>query len=755
MRVCGVEFSRDTIQRIRQTLEETPLISRRALARCVCEWLDWRAANGKFKEMVCRKALVMLERQGVIGLPAAEQTCTVQRAVWEKLPGWVGPADVACDLSELGDIEIELVGSRYSKAAGVWRALLDRHHGLGSGPLCGAQIRYLVRSSTYGYLGGLSFSSAAWALKARDASIGWTEGARIRNLQRVVCNSRFLIVPTVQVPNLASHVLSQCARRIARDWLVRYGVEPVLLETFVNPKHFAGVCYRAANWRYVGKTSGRRQTGGPKDIYLYPLCADWQEILCGEGETRLGQRARVADPLDWVEEEFGTVELYDPRLKRRLFTLVRDFYHQPLSPIPMACGCQAKTKAAYRFFHNKRIDMDTVLRAHVESTAERIKAHEVVLAVQDTTTLNYTAHPAMQGLGPISNSRDNSVGLVVHDTMAFTVEGTPLGLVDVQCWARDPEDRGKKHRRKELPIEQKESMKWLKSYRAVAEVQRLSPQSRLISVGDRESDIYELFLEAAQDLKGPDLLVRCERSRNRKCGELYLWETMSNQPVAGFHVVHVPRKGSIAAREATLEVRYGHIELKPPQNKPYPPVEVWMVYAKEIDYGPEVKEPLDWMLLTTVAVSNFSEACERLAWYTKRWGIEVYHRTLKSGCRIEDRRLGEAQRLEACLAIDMVVAWRIHHLTKLGREVPDSPCTVFFEEAEWKALYIFINKSPNLPDKEPTLREAIRMTASLGGFLGRKGDREPGTTTIWRGLQRLEDITATYLVLLPHLKSGP
>jgi hypothetical protein len=506
----------------------------------------------------------------------------------------------------------------------------------------------------------------------------------------------------------------------------------------------------------VGETSGRRQTGGPKDIYLYPLCADWQEILCSEGEPRLGERGRVAEPLDWVEEEFGTVELYDPRLKRRLFTLVRDFYHQPLSPIPMACGCQAKTKAAYRFFRNKRrIDMDTVLRAHVESTVERIKAHEVVLAVQDTTTLNYTAHPATDGLGPIGTSRDSSVGLIVHDTMAFTVEGTPLGLVDVQCWARDPEDRGKKYRRKELPIEQKESMKWLTSYRAVAEVQRLSPQSRLISVGDRESDIYELFLEAAQDLKGPDLLVRCERSRNRKCGELYLWQTMSSQPVAGFQVVHVPRRGSIAAREATLEVRYGQIELKPPQHKAYPPVEVWMVYAKEIDYGPEVKEPLDWMLLTTVAVCNLYEACERLAWYTKRWGIEVYHRTLKSGCRIEDRRLGEAQRLEACLAIDMVVAWRIHHLTKLGREVPDSPCTVFFEEAEWKALYIFINKSPILPNKEPTLREAIRMTASLGGFLGRKGDKEPGTTTIWRGLQRLEDITATYLVLLPHLKSGP
>ena len=180
-----------------------------------------------------------------------------------------------------------------------------------------------------------------------------------------------------------------------------------------------------------------------------------------------------------------------------------------------------------------------------------------------------------------------------------------------------------------------------------------------------------------------------------------------------------------------------------------------MVYAREVDYSRAVKSPLEWMILTTVEVGSLEEACERLAWYAKRWGIEVFHRTLKSGCRIEDRQLGTAESLQACLAIDMVVAWRIYHLIKLGREVPDAPCTVFFEEAEWKALYIFIKRTLPSPDDEPTLREAIRMTASLGGFLGRKCDGEPGTTTLWRGLQRLEDITATYVFLLPHLKSGP
>lgn len=761
MRVYGLQFTSDSVHRITEILDKEPSISRRSLARRVCEWMKWKSISGRFKDAVCRKALSVLDKEGIIVLPPSD--CRANRAKppsRAKKAALVQSAVIACDLSGVGPIEIKMVTSRYSKEAKVWKALMDAHHYLGSGPLCGAQIRYLIHSPLHGYLGGLSFSSPAWALAARDKYIGWTEGARRAHLQRVVCNSRFLIVPTVQVPNLASHILSRCIGRIASDWKTCYGVEPVLLETFIDPQQYTGASYRAANWLYVGKTSGRRSkqrqdSGGRKDIYLYPLCAEWRHILCVKPQVCLGQRPRPADPADWVEEEFGTVGFYDARLKRRLFSLVRDFYQQVEAPIPQACGSYAKTKGAYRFFNNDRVTMDTMLYAHTESTIERIKNYKVVLAVQDTSTLNYTTHRATEGLGPISNQRDGSVGLVVHDTMGFTTEGTPLGLLDVQCWARDRQDIGKKHRRKKLPIDQKESVKWLKSYQAVAEVQKLCPETMLVSVGDRESDIYELFLEATNNRVGPHLLVRCERSRNRKAGEHYLWEEMARQPVAGIHGVHIPRRGCQLARDAKLQVRHAKVTLQPPQDKDYRSIDVWMVYAREIDSPASVKSPLEWMLLTTVEVNNLEQACERLGWYAKRWGIEVYHRTLKSGCRIEDRRLESAESLEACLAIDMVLAWRIYHLTKLSREIPDAACTVFFEEAEWKALYIFINNSPNLPDKEPTLREITRMVGSLGGFLGRKSDGEPGTTSLWRGLQRLEDITATYLALLPHLRAGP
>jgi hypothetical protein len=756
MRVCGLEFSSEMIHRIQRTICETPSVSRRSLALNICHWKDWRAASGRFKEAVCRKALGVLDDQGHIdlgksrGLPRAEPL--------PKPPAVsVETADIACDLKALGNIEIQMVSSCYSKAFGIWKALLDQHHYLGSGPLFGGQIRYLIHNSNYGYLGALSFGNVSRALKDRDKFIGWSERARMNNLQRVVCNTRFLIVPTVRIPNLASHILSRCTERIARDWMRCYGSEPVAVETFVDPQRYGGTSYRAANWIWVGKTSGRRaaqkQGGGSKDIFFYPLTKRWRQVLCEEPSIGLADRPRGADPVDWIEAELDTVEFYDPRLKRRFFKLVSDFYRQPQAPIPQSCGSYANTIAAYRFFSNQRVTMDKLLRAHTQASIERIKDHKVILAVQDTTTLNYTTHHSTEGLGPIGKGAGGAIGLVVHDTMAFSEQGVPLGLLDVQCWARDRQDIGKNHRRKQLPIEQKESMKWLNSYRAVSEIQQLCPDTMLVSVGDRESDIYELFQQTVVDPGGPKLLIRCAQSRKRKTSQGYLWDAVLDQPIAGYQVVHVPRRGCQLARDATLEVRHKQVVLKPPRRTNYPEITVWMVYAREVDYPSSVKSPLEWMLLTTVSVDSFEQACQRLRWYTRRWGIEVFHRTVKSGCKIEDRQLGTADSLQACLAIDMVVAWRIYNMIKLGREIPDSPCSVYFEEAEWKALHIFIHKI--VPDKEPTLREVIRMVARLGGFLGRKCDAEPGTTCLWRGLQRLDDITATYLSLLPYLRAGP
>ncbi len=759
MRVCGREFTDEIIRRIQMTMQAEPTLSRSALSRRVCEWMDWRSATGAWKEMSCRVALLALHRRGIIQLPPPRiEFVSRGRGANSGLTEAGEGAEVAGDLSELGRIEVVPIDQGGSAQAREWTALMDRYHYLGSGPLCGAQMRYLIGSERYGWLGGLSFSASAWKVKARDEWVGWDEAARQRNLPKVVCNSRFLIVPGVRVPNLASHVLSLCAGRLGEDWQKRYGLEPVLLETYVERERFWATCYQAANWIHVGSTQGRgRQDrenayGVPvKEVYVYRLEKDARQRLCEGMSNRGAVEERARGPADWAEEEFGGVDLRDERLGKRLMSLARDLYGKPQASIPQACGSRAKTKAAYRFFDHEQTTMDNILRPHYQSTLKRIKEQKVVLAVQDTTSLNYSAHPATEGLGPINTRKDEAVGLLLHSTLAFTVEGTPLGLMDVQCWVRDAEDFGKKERRYEVPIEQKESYKWLKSYQAASRAQKRCPKTLLVSVGDREADVYELFELAQRDAEGPKLLVRAERHRLLADGQGHLWEKVASEPLAGVQQVQIPRRGNQPGRKARLEVRFAEVVLKPPKRKPnLTTVKVWAVLAREMD-APEGVEPLQWMLLSTVEVRTFEDAVERLAWYAVRWGIEVYHRTLKSGCKIEERQLGGADRIEACLAIDMVVGWRIFYLTKLGRETPEVPCTVFFEEAEWKALVAYKTQNVVPPARPPTLREATRMVASLGGFLGRKGDGEPGTQTLWLGLQRLDDLTAMWKCFVAQL----
>lgn len=746
MYISGQNFTSTVLSRIRETVSNEPSISRLDLSRRVCGWLNWVSPNGSPQEVSCRKALNKLDAAEVIDLPERSGDYSFEHKVVNSIA--LDVPDIQGTLKELGEIEVCPVSSRYAKESKIWFSFFERYHYLGNGNLCGAQIRYLIKSSA-GYLGALAFSAASWSLKERDDYIGWGEGARRLHLNRLICNSRFLILPTVKVPNLASHVLSRALARVAADWEKRYSIRPVLVETFVAPQ-FTGACYKAANFTYVGKSAGRRD-GVEKSIFLHPLCREWKDILCEEPARAM---PRPENPRHWAEEEFGTIQLYDERLKERLYTIAQDFYSSPEATIPEACASTPRVIGAYRFFQNPRITMDILLAPHVEATVERIREHKVVLVPQDTTTLTYT-HSMTEGLGPINNTADKAIGLLLHDTLAFTEQGTPLGVVDAQVWARDPDDKGKSSKRKELPIEEKESIKWLKSYRKVSEIQKLCPETMLISMGDRESDIYELFLEAAKE-PGPALLVRSERTRNRKVDQEFLWDFMARRDTAGSLKIHIPHSGSRQARDVLLDIRFAEVELRPP--KAYSQtVKVWAVYA--LERGAKDKA-IEWMLLTTVPVENFADAQKRVEWYSGRWGIEVFHRTLKSGCRIKDRQLETADRLETCLGLDMVVAWRIYYLTMLGRETPDASCTVFFKDIEWKALCCYVNRTPIPPDTPPTIRQAVFMVAAIGGHLGRRGDSFPGTQTVWRGLARLYGAAEMYAIIteqlyLDPMQSGP
>jgi hypothetical protein len=766
--VCGQKFSAETIRRIQGAIDTESGLTRARLSRQVCEWLDWRTAKGKLKQVSCRVALLKLERKGELRLPPRREFAAAnKRASREEISRaadelWTGK------LQELQPIELILIGSARSRAAKQWNALMNRHHYLGAGPLCGAQVRYLVHSPHYGDLGGLAFSSAAWRLESRDEWIGWTERARQQNLSHIVANSRFLMVPHVKAPNLASHVLGLALRRIRTDWMDRYGEEALLVETFVEKQRFEGTCYQASNWITVGETKGRGRQDADnqravaiKKVLIYPLDPQARQRLC-ECDAVGGREVKAVDPgpADWAEQEFGQAQLGDQRLTQRLVNLARDFGANPQAQIPQACQSRAKTKAAYRFLDHPRTTMEELLKPHYQSTIRRMANEKVVLSVQDTTSLNYTMHPQTEGIGLIGSKKTGGpIGLMLHDTMAFSVEGTPLGLMDVQCWARDGQTFGKHEDRKNQAIEQKESYKWLKSFQAAAQAQRQCPDTVIVSVGDREADVYELFQLALEDPRGPKLLIRAEQDRLLADGQSHLWPTMEAQSVAACRQVRIPRNPQRAARDARLELRFRQVCLKAPQRKQHlQPLTLWAVLIQEIDV-PDGVTPLCWLLLTTLPITEAAQAIEKLDWYTRRWGIEVYHRTLKSGCKIEERQLASADRIEACLSLDMVVAWRVFHLVKLGRETPDVPCTVFFEEAEWKALCTHITQNPVPPDQPPNLRQASRMVATLGGFLGRKGDGEPGTKHIWLGLQHLDDLAAMWKFMAinyaPHLLAPP
>ncbi len=718
-------------------------VSRYRLSREACERFDWRDGLGRLKEMACRKELVRLERIGALELPAAQEVSWQAREV-------AAPQAVEFrgKLSDLGGIELRIVTGGTAESR-QWNGLMGAYHPQGSGPLCGAQLRYLIVSQRQGVIGGLAMSAPAWRLSARDDWLGWSDGKRGAHLAGIVCNSRFLIVPGVAVKNLASHVLGLLSRRIVADWRRRYGIAPWLMETCVEATR-SGTVYRAANWIEVGLTAGRGRQDGSHQGSV-PAKRVFLRVLDERALTRLCGKRRVV-VAGWVHREFAGAKLGDRRLERRLLEIANAFAAQPMASIPQACGSWPAAKAAYRFFDQKSTTMDRLLEPHRTATIERMRREPVVLVVQDTTSLNYTGHPAMQGIGPIGSSANGPKGLLLHNTMAFRPDGLALGLLDVQCWNR--KKFGVKKQRQKKPIADKESGKWLRPLDTVGLAARRCPNTRLVTVCDREADIYEFFEQAHRD--GRELLVRATQNRSLLDGDgRRLRPHMESLPPLAEVELAVPRNAKQPARTARMAVRMASITLAPPaKKKNLPPLPMTVIWSCEIDPPPGVKKPLQWMLLANQPAHGLDDALERLQWYACRWNIEVFHRTLKSGCQIEERQLGTADRLQACLAIDMVVAWRVQHLTWYGRSVPDMPCTVVFDDDHWQAIVVLKTKKPP-PHQPPSLRHIIVLVASLGGFLARKADREPGTKALWIGLQRLDDITIGYRTAIAAFRFRP
>ena len=455
----------------------------------------------------------------------------------------------------------------------------------------------------------------------------------------------------------------------------------------------------------------------------------------------------VPEATNWAVTELADADLGDLRRTQRLVQLAHVLAQNPGAALPAACGSSAMLKAAYRFFTNDDIEPPDIVQSHIEATYSRLNPVPLVLAVQDTTEADWTSLRATEGLGPLGHTACQ--GLLVHTTLAITPDRVPLGLLAQQVWARDPNDVGKRARRKQLPISQKESQKWLWSLEAVFTAQEGCPNTRFVSVGDREADVYDLLALARP--AGVDLLIRAAWDRCVTQPEHYVWATVAARPVEATSTVQVPRRGPQPPRTATLAVRWCPLTLCPPQHRKrerLPAVSLWAVQALE-EAPPAGTDPIEWLLLTTCAVHTTTEALTRVDWYACRWGVEVWHRILKSGCRIEARQLETAERLQRCLPLYSVIAWRIFYATMLSRAVPDVPCTALLELEEWQALYCAIHRTPTPPETPPPLRQAVHWIAQLGGFLARRGDGEPGATVLWKGFQHLADLSTMYCIMRP------
>ena len=462
--------------------------------------------------------------------------------------------------------------------------------------------------------------------------------------------------------------------------------------------------------------------------------------------------SNITVPAPWAVHALAGLRLSDERLMRRAQLIMTQMGQRPGDSLPQACGNWSQTKAAYRFLDNDAVDPQRLLAAHTEAALGRMRAHAVVLALQDTTTLNYSAHPQTQGLGPISNNRDKTVGLLLHSTLAVTVSGEPLGLLSAVARVRDPRQFGssrRAQRRNGRPIAQKESRRWLESLSICQTLALACPHTTILNVADREGDIYEMLAQGLLPNEGRPVhvLVRSQHNRNLPGQDQRLWKHLGGQPLAGTMSVRTPRKTGVASRMATLSIRFAGVTLQAPCLKEgQPSLKIWAVEARE-DHPPKGSAPIHWRLLTTLPVTTAQEAIEKTQWYGQRWQIEVLHKTLKSGCQVERRQLETAERLRRVLMLDLIVAWRVLHLRKAGRETPEASAESFLGEAEWTVLWRYFNRDATSHPRPPTFRQAARWIGQLGGFLGRKSDGEPGPVVLWRGLQRLHDMTQAWILL--------
>lgn len=462
----------------------------------------------------------------------------------------------------------------------------------------------------------------------------------------------------------------------------------------------------------------------------------------------------------WALEELQTVDLGDERLDARFELLLSALGNRPNLSIPAACRGRAEMKAAYRFFDNEKVTFEKVLQPHIDQTMVRLAEQKLLLLVQDTTEIDLTRpEKPIAGVGWLDGSRQ---GVLLHEVQAFTPAGVPLGTVWAEVINRtdgvsQASAAEKDYERKHTPIEEKESLRWLTGMRAARAVAQQLPAAQCVCVGDSEADIYELFAEPrgeyplhwlirgcydrALETADPQTTDATQHLRDQVLASplLYEVELRIRGRKAKTAVEDRGRRQNREARQAQVEVRVATATLRPPWrfDRQLAAVTVNVVLVREPN-PPAGEPPLEWLLLTTLPIDTLEQVRTVVAYYCVRWGIEILFRTLKSGCRIERRRLEDVERMLPCMALYLIVSWRTLFVCHMGRSCPDLDCEAIFEPSEWKAVWVAVHQQQP-PKQTPRLGTMVHLIACLGGYVERKGG-EPGPQTVWIGLQRMYDL---------------
>ena len=475
---------------------------------------------------------------------------------------------------------------------------------------------------------------------------------------------------------------------------------------------------------------------------------------------------------DWAEAEFGSIDLGDSRCRRRLVSSFACMLASPGQSISQCTGTIAAARAFYRLLDDERLTDTLIFDTHRAGVLRRAQASgvDVFLAIQDTTTFNFDTHKSLKGLGSIGahNVKSPTSGLLVHSTLLAAADRDQVyGLLGAKIYARDPGKReaqaaGTRNRE---PIETKESIRWLESYALARQAQKTlealtmaqhpeAPRPLVVSVGDREADIYELLVEAqAHRDEGMGLLVRSQYNRSLVDEEeVLLWEQLSASPLQGTIELKLPRSQGKKPRTVVLSVRFIAVEIAVPVHKRKyqkmdTPVSVHMIELREQG----VEDAIIWRLLTTLPVEDLAQAARMARWYAGRWQIEEFHRIVKTGCRVEARQLRTLPRLRPALALDMVVACCLMGMSAAARDTPENLAADWLDPDEIGALTAYHgHERPALPaDQALTIGRAVRLIGLLGGHLGRKGDGHPGAEVLWRGLTKLDAITEAWRRFYP------